>query len=170
GLERAAPLFNHVRKGCARDASIDCETDRDCGFCASAPATACRTAVDCPGGPCTADRCSIVKSLPGEVVSVAYEASYVSCSACHADFGGQDGRTWDFSQFGSSLRNTMDLRGRAQAAPGTCDAALAADAARGGAPCHFDAECGGGSLPNACHYDPTDDTKFPPHLSLADRA
>ena len=32
---------------------------------------------------------------------------------------GKDGRTWDFSQFGSSLRNTMDLRGRAAFAPGT---------------------------------------------------
>jgi hypothetical protein len=50
-----------------------------------------------------------------------------------------------------------------------CDATRAADAARSGVPCHFDAECGNGSLPNACHYDPTDDTKFPPHLSPADR-
>jgi hypothetical protein len=35
--------------------------------------------------------------------------------------------------------------GRAQAAPGTCDLALAADAARAGTLCHFDAECGAGS-------------------------
>ena len=152
GLDRAAPLFNHVRKGCARAASIDCETDRDCGFCASSTATACRTAVDCPGGSCTADQCNVVKSLPGEVVSVAHEASYVSCSACHADFGGHDGRTWDFSQFGASLRNTMDLRGRAQEAPGTCDPARSTGPPI--AACHFDAECGSGSAPGACVGNP----------------
>ncbi|TMB21308.1 MAG: hypothetical protein E6J71_08400 [Deltaproteobacteria bacterium] len=149
GLSAPAPLFDGVQKGCEDDP-------------AGSP---CRTDADCSAG----SRC-VVASMPGEVVSTSHEASYVACTTCHVDFGGQDGRTWDFSQFGSSLRNTMDLRGRAQAAPGTCDAALAADAARGGAPCHFDAECGSGSLPNACHYDPTDDTKFPPHLSLADRA
>src|SRR5262249_5928538 len=49
--------------------------------------------------------------MPGSVVSTSHDASYVTCTTCHADFGGQDGRTWDFSQFGASLRNTMDLRG-----------------------------------------------------------
>src|SRR5262249_51938748 len=58
--------------------------------------------------------------VPGSVVSTAHDASYVTCSTCHADFGGQDGRTWDFSQFGASLRNTMDLRGRPGFSPGTC--------------------------------------------------
>ena len=149
GLTAPAPLFDGVAKGCDTDAAgSPCRDDADCS----------------PGSRC------VVASLPGEVVSTAHEASLVACTTCHLDFGGQDGRTWDFSQFGSSLRNTMDLRGRALAAPGTCDAALAADAATAGAPCHFDAECGSGSLPNACHYDPTDDGKFPPHLSAADRA
>ncbi len=37
--------------------------------------------------------------------------SYISCAACHAD-GGHDGRTWDFSDVGEGLRNTIDLRGR----------------------------------------------------------
>ena len=35
---------------------------------------------------------------------------YVSCAACHND-GGQDGRVWDFTQFGEGLRNTIGLRG-----------------------------------------------------------
>jgi YVTN family beta-propeller protein len=56
----------------------------------------------------------------GEVVSTARDGGSLACNSCHPDFGGQDGRTWDFSQFGSSLRNTMDLRGRASFAPGTC--------------------------------------------------
>jgi len=37
--------------------------------------------------------------------------SYISCATCHAD-GGHDGRTWDFSDVGEGLRNTIDLRGR----------------------------------------------------------
>ncbi|MBL9170206.1 MAG: DUF1929 domain-containing protein [Verrucomicrobiales bacterium] len=35
---------------------------------------------------------------------------YVSCASCHND-GGQDGRVWDFTQFGEGLRNTITLRG-----------------------------------------------------------
>jgi len=35
---------------------------------------------------------------------------YLSCAACHND-GGQDGRVWDFTQFGEGLRNTTTLRG-----------------------------------------------------------
>jgi YVTN family beta-propeller protein len=35
---------------------------------------------------------------------------YISCAACHND-GGQDGRVWDFTQFGEGLRNTTTLRG-----------------------------------------------------------
>ena len=65
-------------------------------------------------------RRSPMPRCPGSVVSTAHDASYVTCSTCHADFGGQDGRTWDFSQFGASLRNTMDLRGRPGFSPGTC--------------------------------------------------
>jgi hypothetical protein len=34
--------------------------------------------------------------VPGSVVSTSHDASHVTCSTCHADFGGQDGRTWDF--------------------------------------------------------------------------
>lgn len=37
---------------------------------------------------------------------------YVSCASCHLD-GGHDGRTWDFTDRGEGLRNTIDLRGRA---------------------------------------------------------
>lgn len=37
---------------------------------------------------------------------------YISCAACHND-GGQDGRVWDFTQFGEGLRNTATLRGKA---------------------------------------------------------
>ncbi len=37
---------------------------------------------------------------------------YISCAACHND-GGQDGRVWDFTQFGEGLRNTTTLRGKA---------------------------------------------------------
>ena len=58
--------------------------------------------------------------VQGQVVSTARDGGSLACTSCHPDTGGQDGRTWDFSQFGSSLRNTMDLRGRASFAPGTC--------------------------------------------------
>lgn len=37
---------------------------------------------------------------------------YISCAVCHDD-AGHDGRTWDFSDAGEGLRNTIDLRGRA---------------------------------------------------------
>ena len=36
---------------------------------------------------------------------------YVSCATCHVD-GGHDGRTWDFTDRGEGLRNTITLRGR----------------------------------------------------------
>ncbi len=38
--------------------------------------------------------------------------NYIACASCHPE-GGHDGRTWDFTQFGEGLRNTIDLRGRA---------------------------------------------------------
>jgi len=34
---------------------------------------------------------------------------YISCAVCHSE-GGHDGRTWDFSDAGEGLRNTIDLR------------------------------------------------------------
>jgi hypothetical protein len=37
---------------------------------------------------------------------------YMSCASCHND-GDQDGRVWDFTQFGEGLRNTTSLRGKA---------------------------------------------------------
>ncbi len=37
---------------------------------------------------------------------------YISCATCHPD-GGHDGRTWDFTDRGEGLRNTIDLRGKA---------------------------------------------------------
>jgi len=42
---------------------------------------------------------------------------YLSCAACHNE-GGQDGRVWDFTQFGEGLRNTIALRGRGGMAHG----------------------------------------------------
>ena len=43
--------------------------------------------------------------------------AYIACAACHDD-AGHDGRTWDFSDGGEGLRNTIDLRGRAGIAHG----------------------------------------------------
>jgi YVTN family beta-propeller protein len=37
---------------------------------------------------------------------------YLSCATCHDD-GDTDGRTWDFTNLGEGLRNTIALRGRA---------------------------------------------------------
>jgi hypothetical protein len=37
---------------------------------------------------------------------------YVSCASCHLD-GEDDGHTWDFTDRGEGLRNTLSLRGRA---------------------------------------------------------
>ncbi len=42
---------------------------------------------------------------------------YISCASCHID-GTQDGRTWDFTDRGEGLRNTISLRGRAGTAHG----------------------------------------------------
>ena len=95
-------------------------------------------------------------NVPGSVVSTSHDASYVTCQSCHSDFGGQDGRTWDFGQLGVSLRNTMDLRGRAGFAPGTCDDNPAQ-------PCFFDAACGDGHL---CKANPQ---SIPPNVTGADR-
>jgi len=39
--------------------------------------------------------------------------NYIACASCHADGGMEDGQTWDFTQRGEGLRNTIDLRGRA---------------------------------------------------------
>src|SRR5204863_6517485 len=37
---------------------------------------------------------------------------YIACASCHLD-GGHDGRTWDFTDRGEGLRNTIPLVGRA---------------------------------------------------------
>jgi DNA-binding beta-propeller fold protein YncE len=37
---------------------------------------------------------------------------YIACASCHLD-GALDGLTWDFTDRGEGLRNTIDLRGRA---------------------------------------------------------
>ncbi len=42
---------------------------------------------------------------------------YIACATCHPG-GSLDGRTWDFTQSGEGLRNTIDLRGRAGLAHG----------------------------------------------------
>ncbi len=99
---------------------------------------------------------ALTAKVPGSVVSTAHDASYVTCSTCHADFGGQDGRTWDFSQFGASLRNTMDMRGRPGFSPGTCSNAPSVE-------CFFDAACGPG---NTCKMNPQ---MIPPNVPAADR-
>jgi YVTN family beta-propeller protein len=96
---------------------------------------------------------------PGEVTSTAREGSSLSCASCHPDFGGNDGRTWDFSQFNSSLRNTMDLRGRASFAPGTCSA----DSER---ECTTDADCGPTGSGARCTQDPN---FIPPNILPAER-
>ena len=44
--------------------------------------------------------------------------NYISCASCHADGGGHDGRTWDFTHKGEGLRNTIDLRGKSGTAHG----------------------------------------------------
>ena len=82
-------------------------------------------------------------TLQGEVTSTARDGASLACTSCHGDFGGTDGRTWDFSQFGSSLRNTMDLRGRASFAPGKCKANTAQS-------CTTDSECGDADACVAC--------------------
>lgn len=41
---------------------------------------------------------------------------YLSCASCHPE-GDHDGRTWDFTDRGEGLRNTISLRGRAGRAP-----------------------------------------------------
>jgi hypothetical protein len=136
GLGQGAPMFNEPRR-----------------VCANAPGQACRLNSDCAGGPC-----GNAISVPGEVVSTSHDASYVTCATCHADFGGQDGRTWDFSQFGSSLRNTMDLRGRPGFAPGHCSNDSTQE-------CFFDAACGDG---NVCKAQ---ESMIPPNITdPADRA
>lgn len=37
-------------------------------------------------------------------------SAYFSCASCH-DEGGHDGMTWDFTQMGEGVRNTLSLRG-----------------------------------------------------------
>jgi YVTN family beta-propeller protein len=83
---------------------------------------------------------------PGAVVSISHDATYVACGSCHPE-AGFDGRTWDFSQFGSSLRNTMSLRGRASFAPGTCASGPRRQ-------CVTDADCGSPATSGACQSDP----------------
>ncbi len=141
GLGQAAPLFNEPYVTCASGpkAGQKCLHQDDCGDK-------------------NARLCSVGHDVPGAMVSVAHDASYVSCATCHADFGGQDGRTWDFSQFGASLRNTMDLRGRAGFAPGTCSGGPNA-----GASCTFDAACGDGGV---CKANPA---TIPPNVPAADK-
>jgi DNA-binding beta-propeller fold protein YncE len=82
----------------------------------------------------------------GAVVSTSHDASYVACISCHPE-GGLDGRSWDFSQFGASLRNTMDLRGRASFAPGFCSD-------DGGVSCTTDSQCANGGV-GTCSNDPS---------------
>ncbi len=80
----------------------------------------------------------------GAVVSTSHDASYVACISCHPE-GGFDGRSWDFSQFGASVRNSMDLRGRSSFAPGVCS-----DNAN--VSCTTDSQCGNNGV-GTCSND-----------------
>jgi DNA-binding beta-propeller fold protein YncE len=82
----------------------------------------------------------------GAVVSTSHDASYVACTSCHPE-GGLDGRSWDFSQFGASVRNTMDLRGRASMSPGACTAPA-------GTSCTTDSQCANNGV-GTCTNDPS---------------
>src|SRR5581483_10690701 len=157
---------------CSNDPTHLCTSDGDCAgatcirpsggeprLCTNAPTTFCTADADCGGQPGScANACRASVALPGAVVSTSHDASYVTCQSCHSDFGGQDGRTWDFSQLGVSLRNTMDLRGRSGFAPGTCDGGP-----NQGAPCTFDAACGDG------HFCKANPQNIPPNVTGADR-
>lgn len=101
--------------------------------------------LDNPIPPLNYDRADVLEA-PGEIVNVSHDASYIACASCHPE-AGFDGRTWDFSQFGASLRNTMDLRGRSSLAPGTC-------ANTPGHECVTDADCGSGVPLGTCRADP----------------
>lgn len=68
------------------------------------------------------------EKLPANVLAgkrVFYDASdermsrdhYISCASCHLE-GDHDGRTWDFTQAGEGLRNTIALTGRGGTAHG----------------------------------------------------
>jgi DNA-binding beta-propeller fold protein YncE len=155
---------------CSNDASHRCTSDSDCPgatcvrppgsepkLCTNSPTTFCTNDADCGGGVATCvTACRVSTAVPGSVVSTSHDASYVTCQSCHSDFGGQDGRTWDFSQLGVSLRNTMDLRGRPGFAPGHCDNNASQQ-------CTFDAACGDG------HFCRADDANVPPNVTGADR-
>lgn len=82
----------------------------------------------------------------GAVVSTSHDASYVACISCHPE-GGIDGRSWDFSQFGASIRNTMELRGRASLAPGECTDPP-------GTSCTTDSQCANNGV-GTCSNDPS---------------
>ncbi len=157
---RTSFCADNPRKSCTGNGNCRDSTcvHEDPGFCTASPATVCKTNADCGAGDtCQLATCSIAVNEPGDVTSTSHDASYVTCTSCHADFGGQDGRTWDFSQFGASLRNTMDLRGRPGFAPGTCSGGPNA-----GGECFFDAACGDGFF---CKPNPTD---IPPNVQAAD--
>lgn len=157
---------------CANDVTHLCTSDGGCpgstcklpapgapiaqpSTCTNNPSQYCLKDSECGGGHCLT-LCRVSTSKPGTIISTAHDASYVTCETCHADFGGQDGRTWDFSQLGVSLRNTMDLRGRSGFAPGTCSN-------DGTKQCFFDAACGNA---NFCKADPN---MIPPNVQGADR-
>jgi DNA-binding beta-propeller fold protein YncE len=91
------------------------------------------------------DRLEVLEP-PGDVVSTSHDGTYFACGGCHPD-AGFDGRTWDFSQFGASLRNTMSLVGRASFAPGTCDNDPDVS-------CVADADCGFDVPLGTCSPDP----------------
>lgn len=71
--------------------------------------------------------CIVTEKLPAAVLKgkqFFYDArdqrmalqQYISCASCHND-GDQDGRVWDFTDFGEGLRNSISLRGHATHGP-----------------------------------------------------
>ena len=82
----------------------------------------------------------------GLVTSTSGFGTSIACASCHPE-GGMDGRVWDFSDLGGTVRNTMDLRGRSSFKPGECTEP--ADTA-----CTTDAECLNNGV-GSCSNDPS---------------
>ena len=78
---------------------------------------------------------------PGSVVSTSHDALLRHLLHLPRRLRRPGRLTWDFSQFGASLRNTMDLRGR----PGFSPGHLQQRSRR--SECFFDAACGDGVTP-----------------------
>ena len=107
------------------------------------------TREDC--GPDEQRLCSVGHSLPGEVVSVSHDASYVTCTTVpRRTSAARTGARGTSRSSARQLRNTMDLRGRPAFAPGHVQRRARTPARRAS----FDAACGDGDSRSA-RRDPT---------------